>query len=173
MQNSANMSSAAANSAPTLQLPHDIILPQAIGAWPLAYGWWLVMALCLLLLTATLYLRWQRRRAQAPLRAALAQLINIAQHSDERRFLSDSAHWLKRQAIYFYGREQAAALNGDAWLKFLDDSGNTQDFTQGPGRALLTLYQPTLSLQREALRALLETWLRQQFSTHKGRSHRV
>lgn len=172
MLSSANPSIPA--SAPTLQLPHDIILPEAIAAWPLAYGWWLLIAFTLFILIGVIWFIWQRHRQQAPLRTALQQLRLITQQSDDRRFLSDCAHWLKRQAIYFYGREQAAALNGDAWLKFLDDTGNTQIFSHGAGRALLSLYQPHLSLQRDELNSALETWLRQQFNpTRQGNKQRV
>ena len=73
------------------------------------------------------WVHWQR---QAYRRAGLRELRERA------AALVDLAALLKRVALVAYAREQVAALSGNAWLTFLDRTGGTARFTQGPGAVL-------------------------------------
>jgi len=44
---------------------------------------------------------------------------------------------LRRLALAYYPDKAVASLTGIDWLKFLDESGNTQDFSRGAGRILI------------------------------------
>ena len=81
-------------------------------------------------------LRW---RANAYRRAASRELERV-EAAQEWAQLSEV---LKRTALATFPRESVAGLTGTDWLAFLDRTGGTRDFTEGPGRALTTLaYDP-------------------------------
>ena len=68
-----------ANMDPLAQLK-DIHLPDAVGLWPLAWGWWVLLILLVLIaLTAFLMLRRhrQRNRYRAAALAELQQLVSL------------------------------------------------------------------------------------------------
>jgi hypothetical protein len=73
-------------------------------------------------------------------------------HAPERAAaLVDLAALLKRVALVAYAREHVAALSGDAWLGFLDRTGDTARFTRGPGAVLAEVSS------RPSLAAALDT----------------
>jgi len=103
------------------QLPlRDLHLPESIGWWPPAMGWWLVLSLLLIgILGATLLI--QRRRRITPLKRALEGLAEIEFQSDTRledKLQSISAI-MKRFALSIAGRDEVAGLTGDAWMAWL------------------------------------------------------
>lgn len=90
--------------------------PDAIGWWPLAPGWWLLIGLALLtLLTATVWL-WRRRAANHYRRVALETLDRLEAEGTDTAELN---RLLKATALRVYGT-QVAALSGDAWVAFLE-----------------------------------------------------
>ena len=63
---------------PTVLPLRDIHLPAAVSWWPLAPGWWLLLATLGAAVVAVAGWRWWRRRAR-PWRAALVELMAIEQ----------------------------------------------------------------------------------------------
>jgi hypothetical protein len=140
----------------------DIHLPAPVGWWPPAPGWWLLVLLLAGGLAATGYLirRFFRRRAYR--RAALRELeaLRKATGLDERRRLIEAALLVRRVAIESCGRARVAELSGEAWLDFLNRTGDTDRFTSGPGRALgEDLYRPG-SIATPELLPLIGEWIR-------------
>lgn len=129
-------------NAPPLQL-RDIHLPGEPSWWPPAPGWWLLALLLAALAYALLRwaLRWRRkRRRQRELQAEFAAMVGIADPMQRLQALSA----LLRRAARLVD-PLAAALQGEAWLAFLDQRCGDQSFTRGPGRVLLDApYRPTL-----------------------------
>lgn len=131
--------------------------PPPISLWPQTEGWiWL--AVLLLVLGIALAQRWLRhRRDNAYRRAALAA---IASAGDDAVAL---AAILRRTALAAYPRAQVAALQGDAWLAFLDQAYGGTGFSEGPGRAVARApYQrPSRSdtSSDAGLAALVRTWV--------------
>ncbi|MEP9375971.1 DUF4381 domain-containing protein [Aquabacter sp. CN5-332] len=117
---------------------NDIVLPPAVSYWPPQPGWWILAAGLFAIAVIAVVRLILRYRANAYRRAALAELARIGQATD-----ADSAQRistiLKRAALVAYPREQTAALTGPAWLAFLDRTGGTSAFTQGPARELVPL----------------------------------
>lgn len=152
------------NPTDPLQDLRDIHLPEPL-AWQWAPGWWL-LGLLILGGAVAACLWWLRRhRRQAFRREALAMLTAQQQASDLSPLEQAQAltRLLKRVAISRYGREEAAGLSGQAWLAFLDQTGNTDAFTQGPGRALGDdLYRPDTEPDVDALFELCLNWIRRQ-----------
>ena len=121
---------------------HDIVVSDPVSWWPLAPGWFV------LLLALTLALAWaaaktfRHWRKNAYRREALRSLELIEP--------PELPELVKRVCLSAWPREQVATLSGDEWLKFLDQSANTNDFSQGAGRLLLELsYNPNLSIQND------------------------
>lgn len=111
----------------------DIHLPQAPGWWPPAPGWWLLAALVLAAAAFGAWLLWKRLRR----RRALARLFDeevAATRGGPERVAAISA-LLRRAAI---GRDPAAAaLEGEAWLAYLDRDAAEPLFDGAAGRLLL------------------------------------
>lgn len=135
----------------TLPLPHDIIEPAPIGWWPLAPGWWLVMALLLITLGIAVRWYWRRQRALAPLRQATRELQHIRtqwqQQQDARASTAALSALLKRVARHYYPHDEVAALTGARWQDFLIRTG-AGAFNADSAAALSRFYQ-----QRDATAA--------------------
>lgn len=103
---------------PALADLQDIILPDPIGAWPWAVGYWLVLAILLVLIIGAIL--WLKKRATylAPKKAAQALLVNLDLNSSH--YPSEVNQLLKRTALSYQPREVIAKLDGDAWASWLD-----------------------------------------------------
>lgn len=146
----------------------DIHLPEQVNWWPLAPGWWGVIALAFigLLLLVKWFVHIKRRRIQVGVvMSALNDLEQDLANAtiDDKAWLEGLSALMRQVAISKHGRKQAAGLVGHAWLSYLDDTGNTTQFTQGAGQVLASFpYQKTVDLDRESLLALSRQWLKAQ-----------
>lgn len=121
----------------------DLHLPDAISWWPLAPGWWVVIAVALFALGYLLRI-WLRTRARgAARRYALQQLEMLVQayeqHKDLVAFGADASALLRRTMLAYAPRQDVAGLTGEAWLQWLDRDLAQPVFVDGPGRQLLDL----------------------------------
>jgi hypothetical protein len=147
-----------------LQL-RDIHLPGAPPFWPPAPGWWLLAAIVIALLIWVSMVAVRRYRIHRRRQAVLAALASMeerfaSERSPER--LAGISLLLRRLALTCYPREQVAALSGNAWLRFLDESGGNGRFANGPGRVLANgPYQRSLpaELDTAGLTALVREWV--------------
>jgi hypothetical protein len=118
-------------------------LPEPVGWWPLAPGWWLLIGI--LAVAAGLLVRaWLRRRAQsAARRRALRQLelsrSAYASHGNPVVLGAEVSALLRRTMLAYAPRSEVAGLTGDAWLAWLDRDLDEPRFRQGAGRSLLEL----------------------------------
>lgn len=93
----------------------DIVEPKAVSWWPLAPGWWAILA-GLAVTVFFVALRTRRRwQANAYRRAALRELQNA-------RSVSQVALILKRTALAAFPRTSIASLSGIAWCHWLDET---------------------------------------------------
>ncbi|MAR92240.1 MAG: DUF4381 domain-containing protein [Pseudomonadota bacterium] len=154
------------NAADPLQQLRDIHLPAAVGWWPPAPGWWLLALLLLTALIAALAYVRRRHRRLAYRREALSRLVSIRAryeaHREPRQLLSELSSLLKRTAITRYGRDEVAGLAGEQWLQFLDRTGRTREFSQGPGQALGQRFAPEPRVDSADLFNLIEHWIKTQ-----------
>lgn len=141
--------------------------PPPLGWWPLAPGWWGLMALLLLAVALAMWLRqrarrpsvrrWQRMalREWAQLQAASRQ-----PGSDDTQLAREVQQLLRRYAIARHGREAVAGLSGDAWLEFVVRHGG-RDWAGESGQALLRCaYGGSVTTPRAAVSAAdRERWL--------------
>lgn len=98
---------------------------ELIGWWPLAPGWWMLLALVIALLVVLAYYLHRRYKRNAYRRMALVQLQSLhaaynAQHNASD-YLSQLNALLKSVALRAYPREQVAAAHGLQWRNFLNE----------------------------------------------------
>ncbi len=109
---------------PDLSQLRDIHLPAPVSWWPPAPGWWLLLALLMLAVIGS-RLFYRRRRRNDWRRTALEQLTQLRQQFQSQlivpqQIAGELSVLMRRVAISRFPREQAAQLNGEAWLAFLD-----------------------------------------------------
>lgn len=154
---------------------HPLILPEAVGAWPPAPGWWLL----LILIPALAYGAWRGRhllprktlrpsgeQALDPLRqAALEELARMPKPYDGApagAWLQQINGLLKRLCRNHYPYSQSHTLNGRKWLAFLDNRCPAAGLT----RWMILVegaYKPECKLDDKAINGLtqsVETWIR-------------
>jgi hypothetical protein len=157
------------------QIPlRDLHLPEAIGWWPLAPGWWLLIALAVFGLLYLLHRAWCRWRANRPRRIALRELKKLHgeyRHGMDTVSLSKQLSQLLRRAMLAYAsRDEVAGLTGQSWLEWLDRGLEGQPFTSGPGRLIGSLpyvradsndAEKNIAAMMDAVRLRLQTPLEQ------------
>lgn len=143
----------------------DIHLPGAPAFWPPAPGWWLVTATLVALLAWMAVAALRRYRIRRQRQRVLSALASLERQLASERTPDALAHMsvlLRRLALMRFPRQRVAALTGNAWLRFLDESGGNGQFAHGPGRVLATApYQRSLPSDLDAARlvALLREWV--------------
>jgi len=107
------------NNTGSLDLMHDILVLPLLSFWPLATGWYLVLALLLAFVLhkgLQMYRAYQRNLYR---REALAELTGIDKSAkDEKAALLLAL--MKRVALQHFGRDKVAALSHDAWWDFME-----------------------------------------------------
>lgn len=95
----------------------DISTPSEVSVWPLAWGYWLAIALVLMLIvaTASLVLRHLKRTQQK--RNALAQL-NALDCSDTQ-YIPKVQLLLKQVCSVYFPSHKIKTMHGSAWQQFL------------------------------------------------------
>ena len=126
------------------QIPlRDLHLPEAIGWWPLAPGWWLLIALAAVGIVFLIRAWLKVRSRSAARRFAIRQLDEIVSQYEERKnpveFGADLSELLRRTMLAYAPRLDVAGLTGEAWLQWLDSGLAQPVFSDGPGRQLLEL----------------------------------
>lgn len=155
----------------SLQNLHDIIVPQPVPWWPPAPGWYVTGGIIFLLFTWISWRFYTRWRSNAYRRISIKELGIIRNniHSNQLKpSLRELSKLVKRTALAVWPREQVASLTGSEWLRFLDQTGNTDVFTKGDGRLLAELgyekKQKLADLSDEQIGSLLnitEKWIRE------------
>lgn len=112
-------------------LLRDVHVPDAPSLWPLAPGWWLVLAVLGVVIAAVVGLRLYRRHRLARWRALFDGSGTTAEPAARVAAISELLRRAARRVD-----PQADRLQGEAWLGFLD-GGARKDFTAGAGRILL------------------------------------
>ena len=133
------------------QIPiRDLHLPTMIGWWPLAPGWWGVIAVVVigLLLLIRGYLRKRARGAgrRHALRLLEQLVVDYKQHQNAVAFGTEVSELLRRTMLAYAPRGEVAGLTGDAWLEWLDRDMDEPLFEKGAGKGLIELpYRDPLS----------------------------
>lgn len=99
-------------------------LPEPIGWWPLAPGWWFVLLFVALAIGFGIRRAYQRRQRNAPRRYALRELqryeAEYLEHRNPVMLARQLSQLLRRAMLAYAPREDVAGLTGEAWLEWLD-----------------------------------------------------
>lgn len=149
---------------PDLSQLRDIHLPPPVSWWPPAPGWWLLLGATAAVAIGLLW--WfRRRRNNRWRRQALRELADLRGRSSGAQGVIALSVLLRRVALNRFPRHEVAALNGEAWLAFLDRTFGTDNaFTSDSGRLLATApYAQNTQIEPQAMLALFdlsERWIR-------------
>ena len=143
-------------------------LPDAVGWWPLAPGWWLVVIL--FLATLSWYLVKAYRHKQFNLYRQHAQLeldqltTKFNQHQDKTVYLSDTQKLLRRVALHRYADQQQdfARLTGTEWQQYLNNCCEGNVFGAGfAGHFTALPYQKDSDYDQQRWQQAITQWLEQ------------
>lgn len=105
------------NPSDTLQ---GLELPAEIGWWPIAWGWWALMALIIIIAVGSV-IYWRRNRYRFFAKKRLTvYFYDYQQTNNLHVYCQQAAHLLRELAITRYGRSVVSSLNGNAWIIFLN-----------------------------------------------------
>lgn len=158
-------------SSPLDQLA-DIHLPDSVSWWPLAPGWWILIALFIAITVGLFF--WRKRKVKRRYRHHAITLLQqaYAQYQRDQQaavYLQQASELLRRVARTSYGSTFDASIKGDAWLHWLDQTCPTvkQQFANGSGQILLTgPYQKNPQVDVDQLHKLCLEWI-QHHNTNK------
>lgn len=124
------------------QLPlRDLHLPDSVGWWPLAPGWWLLIALLVAgfawLLSRYIAYRAHSAARRHALRALDACTRAYVEHGDAVRLGAELSELVRRTMLAYAPRADVAGLTGEEWLAWLDRDLDRSHFLNGDGRPLI------------------------------------
>lgn len=120
----------------------DIHLPDPVSFWPPAPGWWALLILIPLLYFA---IRFIIRRAMMPKykKLAIDELSNIqanyAVSNDSYGTCAEVSLLIRKALVAKLGNKEVAGLVTEEWLAYLDKLSQTDCFTNGAGRFLVSV----------------------------------
>jgi hypothetical protein len=143
----------------------DIHLPEPIGWWPLAPGWYLLVLLVIaILITIIFFLRRYYLNGSAKRDALRLLKIYQQQYQSEMNSQISSAHislLLKRVALAYFPRARVASLQGDEWILFLNNTAKKLNFEEVRAELLEMPYQPQKDCDLGLLFEMAHTWIKQ------------
>jgi len=137
--------------------------PPEPGWWPLAAGWWILLGIIALAVIAAIYFRRQKTQLglyhQADLE--LQRITNLyLETEDNQALLLSLSAWLRRVCIIAFPEKPIAAITGQAWIEFLDQTLPGSHFTQGVGGVFSgEIYSRQPVVDSNAILRLCHAWL--------------
>lgn len=133
-----------------MQQLHDIEGIDAISFWPLAIGWWVLIACGMFFIGGMIWLLWRRL---AYLRSWQRDTIKKLEYLERNLSPTSSgetviclSEYLRRIALRRFSRKECAGLVGDDWLKWLADHDPKQFDWSAKGKLLIEIpYAPAYS----------------------------
>ena len=153
------------NPQEILQLK-DIHFPESPSIWPLAIGWWLLILLLLMVVIYLFFVIRNHSRIQKHRKILFNEYATLEQKlkdSPSKDLIAETNILLRRLALAYYPNQRVASLTGDAWLNFLNKTGQTDRFTNGVGRILIEApYQPGQleNFHSEKFREVISNWVK-------------
>lgn len=143
----------------------DIHFPTFYGLWPLPVGWYFVFLFLAIGVFVGVRMWRLRERKVAPRREAIKKLQQLKaryeRDGDVVAVAIELSMLLRRAALAKFKQVEVAGLHDDEWLEFLDKSGQTNEFTSGAGRVLISApYQRSADYAADDLFALVDDWIR-------------
>lgn len=100
---------------------HDIYVPEGVSVFPLAYGWWVILAVALCSVLFIKILLWSIKTSKKVYALKKLKKIEINEPVDAAVQISEL---LRRICAYKY--KEASALYGNEWIDFLNNHCSVQ-----------------------------------------------
>ncbi len=97
----------------------DIQTPAQVGTWPLAWGWWVVIVLSVLVLIGVIYWLVKSYQLRTARRQAL-ELLSKFETAEPSAKAAGINQVLKRANLAYQNRESVAELSGKEWADWLN-----------------------------------------------------
>ncbi len=145
----------------------DLHLPAEPSWWPLAWGWWVALALVLIMIAASIWWLQRQRRQNRAKKSALKLLTNIHtskmfQQQSEQKKVTYANDVLRQVCLSYYPRYIMAGLHSEQWYQFLDSQSNKARFKQNQQQWHSALYQKH-DIDEQSCQQLIEqvtTWVK-------------
>lgn len=145
----------------------DIHLPDPVSAWPPATGWWVLLALIIIIFLALfLYKKYKPALKRKPAYKKLAtnefQAIKKQFAGNPSVELLRALSTLTRQiTLSYYPRQQVASLTGEAWLQQIKALSGEHAFNQSQAELLLQApYRQQVDFNADEILSAFEQWLK-------------
>lgn len=154
-----------------LEQMRGIHLPEAIGWWPLAPGWWIVIALGLCALIAGLY-HWRKYVLRNIYRTfASSELqkhyLQWQSNSSNSQYIESANEVMRRAIKHISGETILSSHSGKQWADTLDKFSKTPLSDNTRFALSKACYQPEPQVDIEELHQQLCVWLK----THTRSQH--
>ncbi len=142
------------------QLP-PIATPPPVSWWPLAPGWWVVLAVVVMTITCLVLWVVKRRIRTAYKRQALKLLQNI-EVSQSERFATHMNGLLKQVCLCAYPQRKTEIIRayGEHWVNFLKLNSRCPLDTNAATALAVAPYQPNIAFDPKALKGTVARWIR-------------
>ena len=124
------MAQPANQGANPLDQLRDIQVPDPLQSWAIAPGWWVLIALLLIVISYLAYRWFKRRKALRLLKPANIELQNIAQLVPDNHAIALLSALLKRVCLVYFSKKDVAALSGSQWVDFLNQHTRQPTFNE-------------------------------------------
>jgi len=146
----------------TLNL-RDIHLPDAVSWWPPAIGWWIVLALLLLIiyLTPKIYQRLTFKPLNTVSNQAFEEIVaDYRAHDDPLALIQSLSKLLRQISMSYHGREHSAYLTGNEWINSLNELTEENYFTDTLRNTLINgPYQKNTTFQTTNILNATKKWI--------------
>lgn len=141
----------------------DIHLPSEITDWPIAFGWWILLALAIFSICAGIYLWRSHKTKNAHKKAALNLLelkyLQYRSNKNAQVFLQQSNEILKRYCLKQY--PASISLSGVSWTDFLIRHSEKTFINESLANAMSQgLYQANCQYDADELYQVCSSWIK-------------
>jgi len=142
-----------------------IHLPNPIGWWPPAPGWWIVILAVALLMVWLAWRTWRWWQAMKPKRQALQILKDIEtkakKNSPVNEICAQVSQLLRRVALTYYPVDEVAGLQNEDWINFLNNHSKNVNFNAVREHLLVYPYSNQTQASLTPLFDRTRTWIKQ------------
>lgn len=154
----------------------DISTPTNVSIWPLAWGYWVLIALLLGILTILIFWLIKVRKHGVFKRQTLAQLAAL--QSSDTDFAQKAQVYLKQTCLHYFSQAKPLQLSGIVWQQFIlshykgkqeEELKKAVSFIQNSLYANSSIDNTTSELNESTKQALLD-WIKTSTPPRKERA---
>lgn len=106
-----------------LEQLRDIHLPDGVSWWPLAIGWWIVIAILFTVIVLLIAKAILKKRRQRFARYALRELDEV-KHNANADWLMQAHHIMRRASLCYFPKSQVAVMDNKDWVALVSQTGS-------------------------------------------------